>query len=180
MNLMRAFGMVLSPVLRNSKALSLEGMTRRRSHHMLSMGETREQCDTTLLEGISSDRHFPSTDLSRAFPEVGSSGYSQPIDRPNETGGVLEGHVQQQDVPMPDPTLFQPWSNLGDDGGFLAGASGWSNERNTAAGHEALNFASYGGTFDMNMIDHTEGLASFAGPSNAQRGSMGQSRARDW
>jgi hypothetical protein len=156
MNLMRAFGMVLSPVLKNSKALSLEGMTRRRSHHMLSMGKTREQCDATLLEGISPDRHFEmdfSTETSRA--------------------------VQQQDLLMPDPTPSQPWSVLGGEG-ELAGVYGWPNERNTAAGHEALAFAPHGGTFDMNMIDHTGGLASFAGPSNVQRGSMGQNRGRGW
>jgi hypothetical protein len=173
-NLMRAFGMVLSPVLKDSKALSLEGMTRGRSHHMLPMGETCEQFDPLWLEGISSDRHFEkdfSTEPSRALAEFGNSVYSQPIERLDETGDVF-------DVIMPDPA--HTWSGLGGDNGLLSGASGWPNRRNTAAGHEALAFAPHGATFDMNMIDHTGGMASFAGPSKAQKGSMGQNRGRGW
>jgi hypothetical protein len=75
-DLRRTFGLVLSPVLKDSKTLSLEGLTRRQSHPMLLRDANRIEFDHMSLNGVSIDRGFEidsAMETPQEFPDFGSS-----------------------------------------------------------------------------------------------------------
>ena len=91
---MRAFEVVLSPGFKDSKALSLEGMTRRRAHPMMLRGANHDQFDLMSLTGISTSRVFvrdTSMEAPRGFLDFGSRS-ELPLDLgAGAAGGVFEG-----------------------------------------------------------------------------------------